>query len=398
MAGDERPWEAPDADEGRLATDHAPLDLRGLALLGAVLLVNLVFMIVAQGYFSAITMTTIAQALSYTTVAALALYLIILLGHIDLSIGSVMALTAAVCCTLIQAGWPAPAAMGVALVVNVVLYAGMGFLVAWQGVPAFIVTLGGLLAFRGLADMIIGNRFVAAKVGGSDNALSVLGTWRLPLWLTIALLVALAAGLLAAVALQRRARRRHELPLRPWWQDLIMPTIAVVLATLGVVVLEHDLGVPLYLPLLALIGVVVWFVAMRTRFGRWCFAVGGNSEAARLSGIPVRLVTLGVFMIAGVLATIAGFFITAAAGSVTPSTGNLMELDAIAACVIGGVSLMGGRGNVSRVFLGALLIVCLVTGMGSLNLEPYHKGIVRGLVLVLAVWLDMHVQRRPRVG
>jgi len=306
-----------------------------------------------------------------------------------------MALSGAICCVLIQQDWSAPGAMGIALLVVVAIYSFMGFLVAWARIPAFIVTLGGLLAYRGIANRIIGNRFVSAESGQGGNVLSMLTDYHLPLWATLSCLCVMAAGMAAAVVTGRLARRRHDLTLRPWWQDLAAPAIALAICIGIVAMLERHNGVPLCLPVLGAIGLAMWFVATRTRFGRWCFAVGGNLEAARLSGIPVRMVTLCAFVIAGALAAIAGFLIVSSSGSVTPTTANLMELEAIAACVIGGVSLMGGRGEVSRVFLGALLIVCLVIGMGFIDyLEPYDKMTVRGAVLVLAVWLDLHLQRR----
>ena len=371
---------------------HA-IDWRSLALIGAVTLVIVIFSLIAPGFRSPMNVSAIAQILSYTTIAALGLYLIILLGHIDLSIGSAMALSASISCLLVQQSWPAPAAMGVALVCTVTAYAGMGFLVAWLRLPAFIVTLGGLLAFRGLSERLIGMRSVPSKLSGQENALSILTDYRLPTWLSISLVGALGTSMLAAMLYERQARKRYELQRRPLIIDLAGPIVTIFLSAVMVYILEQDLGVPLCLPLLGIVGFVMWFLAMRTRFGRWCFAIGGNVEAARLSGIPVKATTLGAFIIAGILAALGGFLVAAYGGSANPTTANLMELDAIAACVIGGVSLMGGRGMVSRVFLGALLIVCLVKGMDFLNLEPYDKKIVRGTVLVLAVWLDMHLQR-----
>jgi D-xylose transport system permease protein len=270
----------------------------------------------------------------------------------------------------------------------------MGLIVAKERIPAFIITLGGLLIFKGLFWKVIGNQTVPVKVGDTENTLSVLTTWYLPLWASIAL-VSLTVAVLAIAQIRSRAKRRSygfevesgELA----FSKLFIKTQVLILA---LVVLSQFRGVPLSLVVLAAVALVIWVITNHTRFGRYLYAIGGNEEAAVVSGVPVRAVTVGAFMIAGVTATITGFMQTAYSGASTTTTGELMELDAIAACVIGGTSLAGGRGTVPGVLAGAFLIATLMNGMTLMAVSPEMKFIARGSVLALAVWMDVRLSRR----
>jgi D-xylose transport system permease protein len=159
-------------------------------------------------------------------------------------------------------------------------------------------------------------------------------------------------------------------------------------------VLNQFRGIPLSLVVLGAVAFVIWVVTRHTRFGRYLYATGGNLEAAGLSGVPVQWVTVGAFLVAGATATITGFMQTAYSGASTTTTGDLMELDAIAACVIGGTSLTGGRGSVGGVLIGAFLIASLMNGMTLMAVAPETKYIARGVVLALAVWMDVRLSRR----
>jgi D-xylose transport system permease protein len=138
---------------------------------------------------------------------------------------------------------------------------------------------------------------------------------------------------------------------------------------------------------------VVWLLTHHTRFGRYLYAIGGNEEAAVISGVPVRSVSVGAFTLLGGIVAVTGFMQTAYGGASTTTVGDLMELDAVAACVIGGVSLKGGRGTVLGVLFGALIMACLINGMTLLAVSPELKFIARGTVLILAVWMDVKMAR-----
>ena len=165
------------------------------------------------------------------------------------------------------------------------------------------------------------------------------------------------------------------------------------LIVLFVIVTNQFRGVPLPSLILGAVALAVWLITRHTAFGRYLYAIGGNEEAAVLSGIPVERVTVWAFTLMGAIVALTGFLQTAYIGSSTTTVGDLMELDAVAACVIGGVSLKGGRGSVPGVLFGALIMACLLNGMTLLSVEPEKKFIARGLVLILAVWMDVRLAR-----
>ena len=150
---------------------------------------------------------------------------------------------------------------------------------------------------------------------------------------------------------------------------------------------------PLPALILGAVALIVWVLTQHTPWGRYLYAIGGNEEAAVISGIPVARVTIGAFTLMGAIVALTGFLQTAYGGASTTTVGDLMELDAVAACVIGGVSLRGGRGTVLGVLFGALIMACLINGMTLLSVEPEHKYMARGLVLILAVWMDVRLGR-----
>ena len=368
---------------------------RDFSLLIALALLWSFFTWQVPDFLSARNMTMLSIELSTTAVAALGMLLIILLAHIDLSVGSAIGLTGGIAATLVfNHQWAAPAAMGVSLLAGVTVYFVMGLIIAKERIPAFIITLGGLLILKGLFWMVIGNQTVPVKAGGEENMLSVLTTWYLPLWAGIAL-VTLALAVLAFALIRSRAKRRgYGFEVESGELAFSKLFIKAQVLILALVVLSQFRGVPLSLVVLAAVALVIWVITSHTRFGRYLYAIGGNEEAAVVSGVPVRAVTIGAFMIAGATATITGFMQTAYSGASTTTTGELMELDAIAACVIGGASLAGGRGSVPGVLAGAFLIASLMNGMTLMAVSPEMKFIARGSVLALAVWMDVRLSRR----
>ncbi len=368
---------------------------RDFSLLIALALLWSFFAWQVPDFLSARNMTMLSIELSTTAVAALGMLLVILLAHIDLSVGSAIGLTGGIAATLVfNHQWPAPAAMGVSLLAGVAIYSAMGLIVAKERIPAFIITLGGLLILKGLFWKVIGNQTVPVKAGDAENMLSMLTTWYLPLWASIAL-VALTVAVLSIARIRSRAKRReYGFAVEPGEIAFSKLFITAQVLILALIVLHQFRGVPLSLVVLAAVALVIWIITNQTRFGRYLYAIGGNEEAAVVSGVPVKAVTVGAFMIAGITATITGFMQTAYSGASTTTTGELMELDAIAACVIGGTSLSGGRGSVPGVLAGAFLIATLMNGMTLMAVSPEMKFIARGSVLALAVWMDVSLSRR----
>ena len=330
-----------------------------------------------------------------TATLAMGMLLVILPGHIDLSAGSGVGLVGGIAAVLVSwYAWPAPFAMLAALAVALVLWFAMGTLIVRQRIPAFIITLGGLLAFKGLFWMVIQSRTVPVSAGGQSNLFSLLTTYYLTPTAGYILAGLIIAAFVFARLRTRAERQTYGLPNEDRELTFLQLFIAAQLLLLFVVVTNQFRGVPLPALILGGVALAVHVITRHTPFGRYLYAIGGNEEAALISGIPVAKVTIGAFTLMGAVVAITGLMQTAYSGSSTTTVGDLMELDAIAACVIGGVSLKGGRGNVLGVLAGALIMACLLNGMTLLAVEPEKKYIARGLVLILAVWMDVRLARK----
>jgi D-xylose transport system permease protein len=352
-----------------------------------------IFVAVQQpAFLSPRNLSLLMIELSVTAILALGMLLVLLPGQIDLSAGSGVGLTGAVAAVLIYwSGVPAPIALLVAAIGAVLVWAAMGSLIVVQHVPAFIITLGGLLVFKGLHWLTIRNQTVPIVEGGGTNAYSLLTTYYL---LPVAGYVLAAIVIIAMVAgaLRARARRRNYGLEADDRETTFLQLFALAqLLLLVVLVTNQYRGVPLAALILGGVALGIHILTMHTPFGRYLYAIGGNEEAARLSGVPIRASVIGAFAIMGLVVALTGFMQTAYSGASTTTVGSLMELDAIAACVIGGVSLRGGRGTVLGVLFGSLIMASLLNGMTLMAVSPEIKFIARGLVLAFAVWLDVRL-------
>ena len=369
--------------------------IRDFSKVLALMVIAGVFALLDAKFLGARNLSLLLTELSITAILALGMLVVILPGHIDLSVGSGVGLLGGVAAVLVtQWGWPAPGALGLALGCGLLLWLGMGTLIVRERIPAFIVTLGGLLLFKGLFWLVIQNATVPVVSGGQTNVYSLLTTY----YLTPATgwgLIAAVLGLLVATQWRgRQARRAMGLPVvddEMFWLRMVVVGQVLVLFVL---VANQYRGVPLAGVMLGVVAWVTHMLTQHTAFGRYLYAVGGNEEAARVSGVPMRRVVIWAFGYLGGITALTGLMQTAYVGSSTTTVGELMELDAIAACVIGGVSLRGGRGTVSGVLFGALIMATLINGMTLLSVPPELKLMVRGAVLVLAVWADQRGQGR----
>jgi D-xylose transport system permease protein len=376
------------------AESENALSLRTLAMPLALLVICIFFAIQAPGFLGSRNLSQLAIEVSITAVLALGMFLVILPGHIDLSAGSSVGLFGGLAAVLVfNLGWPAPIALLAALAAAVLVYFGMGTLIIKERVPAFIITLGGLLMFRGVHQIVIGNSTIPVVQGGQTNLYSHLTTFYLPPtvgWI----LAAVVIGLMSLAAYRGYARRKA-VAADVDGEMLFMQTfLAAQMIALFVLICNGYQGVPLPAVILGVVTVVVYVMTTHSPFGRYLYAIGGNEEAALVSGIPVDRVAIGSFILMGIIAALAGFMQTAYQGSSTPNVGVQMELDAVAACVIGGTSLKGGRGSVAGVLLGALIMAVLLNGMQLMAVGSSEKLIARGVVLALAVWADVRLSRR----
>ena len=378
------------------ATDPKGMSVQAVIMPIALLLIAVYFTIVSPGhaFLGSRNVSNLAIELSGTAVLALGMLLIILPGHIDLAAGSAVGLVGGVAAVLvINYGWPAWAALAVATLGSIVVYWLMGSMIVMQRVPAFIITLGGMLVFRGLHWLVIRSATVPVTRGGFSNLYSSLTTYHLSPAAGYIGVGLVAAGMIAAAAAGVRSQRKAG--IEPNTEIVFLRTIvAIQVMLLGVVVCNGYQGVPLPVLILGAAAVVVMAVTRHTPFGRYLYAIGGNEEAAVVSGVPVAAVTIAAFAVMGLLVAITGFLQTAYGGASTTTVGENMELDAIAACVIGGVSLKGGRGTVGGVLLGALVMAVLINGMTLMAYGPEAKYIIRGVVLGAAVWADVRLGKK----
>lgn len=367
--------------------------LRDFSMLIALVAIALCFWAMDPAFLSARNLSQLSIEVAATAVLALGMLLIIVPGHIDLSVGSGLGLMGGVAAVLIvQQQFPAPLAMLLTVLLSVALYAAMGALIVRERIPAFIITLGGLLVFKGAHWLVIRSETVPVARGGESNLYSILTTWYVPpVWgFVLAALLALLLGVAAWSTVRRREARGVAVDREGTFLRWFVAAQALLLVVL---VLNQYRGVPLSLLILAATAFVVHVICQHLRLGRYLFAIGGNEEAAVVSGVPTGRVVIVAFAIMGVIVALAGFLQTAFAGATTTTTGELMELDAIAACVIGGASLKGGRGTVVGVLFGALIMATLLNGMTLLAFSPEVRFIVRGAVLALAVWVDIRLSR-----
>lgn len=348
-------------------------------------------------------LSNLMTQMSVTGIIAVGMLMVIVSGHIDLSAGSVLGFAggiAAYVLTAMEMG-PIPALLGLAAAIVSAIWVGIlvgvfhGFLTSYGRIPAFIVTLGGLLAWRGAVKWLLGGNTLPI----SDETFKSIGQGYIGTtagWV----LAALAVAFVAFVA-YRRARSVKEYGLgeanyRSAMLKAMVPALSIIAFVWVMNSYERNgiyVGVPV--PVLILVGVALLgaFISTSTVFGRYLYAIGGNPEAARLSGINDRLNVLAVYAILGAFIGIAALIFTARVGSAAPDAGVLKELDAIAACVIGGASLMGGRGTIFGACLGALIMASLDNGMSLLNVRDFMQDIIKGSILVAAVGLDMMGRR-----
>jgi len=345
-------------------------------------------------FMSERNLSLLSIELAVNATLALGMLLVLLPGQIDLSAGSGVGLTGAVAAVLVFAhGMPAPLALTIALAAGVAVWAGMGALVAIERVPAFIITLGGLLVFRGLHWLTIENRTVPIVEGGGTNLYSLLTSYYLPAPAGYALGALIVAAVTAVTLRARWRRQRLGIDVEDAEFTLLKLIVLAQAVFLVILIANGFRGVPLALVILGAVAVLVHLITMHTPFGRYLYAIGGNEEAAAVSGVPVRATVIGAYAVMGAIVALTGFMQTAYSGASTTTVGSLMELDAVAACVIGGTSLRGGRGTVLGVLFGALIMASLLNGMTLMAVSPEIKYIARGTVLALAVWLDLRLSR-----
>ena len=378
-------------------------NLRESGIYIAFVAVVLLFAIFTDGLsLSPGNITNIVLQYSYVLVLAIGMLIVIVAGHIDLSVGSVVALTGAVSAQLVI-GSSQPWYVGIlaALGVGLLIGAWQGFWVAFVGIPAFIVTLAGMLLFRGLTFYVLNNvslspfpgEYSKVATGFSNGLMGGNGYDAFTL-----LIGALAvAGFAVAQVRTRVAKVRYQQVVEA------LPLFVLKIVGVGIVVmafawqLAHSRGLPYVLIILAVLILAYATIMKSSVFGRQVYAIGGNLAAAQLSGVNVRRVNFWIFVNMGFLAAVAGIIFSSRSNGAQPSAGNSFELDAIAAAFIGGAAVTGGVGKIQGAIIGGLLVGVISNGMQLLNVDQSLQSVIKGLVLLLAVAFDVYNKRRGGV-
>ncbi len=341
---------------------------------------------IREGIFlSSRNLSNLTLQTSVTGILAVGMLMIIVAGQIDLSVGSVLGLAGGTAAILLAQGFGLVPAMLAAIAVGVIIGIIQGSLTAYLNIPAFIVTLGGLLAWRGAVKFVTKSETVPV----ADTTFKSFGQSYIDPqtgWIIAGVAIVFV---LLAVFKNLKTNKEYE-------ENAGNPTVEILKSLLpiaGIIVFIYEMnayaGVPIPVLIFLVVALLGYFITNHTTFGRYLYAIGGNADAARLSGINNKINILKVFALLGALTGIASIIFTARVGSASPDAGTLKELDAIAACVIGGASLVGGRGTIFGACLGALIMASLDNGMSLLNVRDFMQEIIKGSILVAAVGLDM---------
>jgi D-xylose transport system permease protein len=371
------------------------LDIRAFTMIGALLAIWLLFSLLNGTFLTPRNLSNLFLQMSVTAVLAIGMVLVIVAGQIDLSVGSLTGLTGGIAAILnVWYDWNTVPVV----IVTILFGAGIGLLqgwwVAYRAVPAFIVTLGGMLVYRGVLLGISGSKTVAPL----DPTFRKMGQSYLPLSVGVILGVLTFIITVWIIFRKRASRIKYGFEAASVQMSILKCVFYGLLIGGFIYLMNNYQGVPVPFLIVIVLAVVFTFISKNTVFGRQVFAIGGNAEASRLSGINIKKRILAVFVLSNTLAAIAGIIFTSRLNAATGTAGNAFELDAIAACVIGGTSLMGGVGSIPGAIIGGLVMASLDNGMSIMNLDSYWQYIVKGVILVLAVWVDIYSRQRKKVS
>jgi len=385
------------------------VNLQTYGLIGAVILIWLFFAILTHGTFlGPRNISNLFRQMTVTAIMSVGMVLVIVTGGIDLSVGRLagfVSIIVALCQsdlwpTLIPQLFPGQdpvnfqvlttiVSVGIGLLVGTLYGVFQGYIIAHLRVPPFIVTLGGLWALAGGILIVTRGYTIDAK---QDFFLGIANGY-LPTLAGTILAVAVAVFLFANMVLSRRSKVKYGFELAPIYQDVLKTGIFAAVVFLYVYTVNQYNGVQVPVLILAIVALVVTYASNNTRFGRYAYAIGGNREAARLSGVNVRNNLFTIFILMGFLCGISGVVLASYVGGGTPAAGTGMELDVIAACILGGTSTLGGEGTILGAMVGALIMATLTNGLQLLLIPTEWQFVVKAGVLILAVYADVRLRR-----
>ncbi|MCK8487252.1 sugar ABC transporter permease [Paenibacillus sp. MBLB2552] len=371
-------------------------NIRQYGMIIALIFITVLFQILTGGILlKPLNITNLILQNSYILVLAIGMVLVIITGHIDLSVGSIAAFIGALAAIMmVDLQMPTFLAIILSLVIGGLIGAWQGFWVAYVKIPAFIVTLAGMLLFRGLTMIVLGGQSIAPF----PKSFQRISSGFIPDWfgggslhtLTVLLGLVLSLLLIWQEWKERRTQLKYQFEVAPIWMFVSKLVLLVAIINVFTLVLATYNGLPNILIILFFLIVIYSFVMNRMVAGRHIYALGGNEKAAKLSGVKTQKVTFWVFVNMGALAALSGLIFAARLNSATPKAGTNFELDAIAACFIGGASASGGIGTVIGAIIGGLVMGVMNNGMSLIGLGVDWQQGIKGLVLLLAVAFDIY--------
>jgi len=359
------------------------------------------FAVITKGAFvSPQNFSNLFRQMTVTSFLAIGMVLVIVTGGIDLSVGKAAGFVSVICAFMQARFWVESIPIGnpyvmavlsviVGLIVGTIFSAAQGALIAFFRIPPFIVTLAGLFIARGL----ILWRTEGKTIPANQEGFSYIAQGYLPAiagWIIAGLIVAF---LYFNMFSSRQRKRKYGAEVSNIVFDLLVTTFNSIMVLVYVFMVNRYKGVQVPVALLAITSVIMVYISNNTRFGRYTYAIGGNREAARLSGINIKRILFLVYTLMGFLVGIAGVVLASYVGYGTIAAGEGYELDAIASAILGGTSTLGGSGTIFGALIGALIMSSLTTGLQMMNVQPYVQYLVKGAVLVLAVLLDVSFKK-----
>ncbi|RPF22999.1 multiple monosaccharide ABC transporter permease [Myceligenerans xiligouense] len=336
---------------------------------------------------------------SYILILAIGMLIVIVGGHIDLSVGSVVALTGAIAAVVVvREGFPWWVGALAAIAAGLLIGVWQGFWVAYVGIPAFIVTLAGMLLFRGLTLLVLSNMSLSPFPGeygqiGRGFLNGLLGGYGYDTF-TLVIFGIAVVGYAVAAYRNRRAKLSYNQDVEAIWLFAAKIVLVAAVVMWFAWQLATSRGLPIVLIVLAALIIAYTMITKHSIFGRHVYAIGGNLAAAQLSGVRVKRVNFLIFLNMGFLASIAGIVFSSRSNAAQPGAGEMFELDAIAACFIGGAAVTGGIGTIPGAMIGGLIMAVMSNGMSLLGVDQSVQQVVKGLVLLLAVGFDIWNKKR----
>jgi len=375
-------------------------NIRQYTMALALVIIMVLFQVLTNGVlFKPMNVTNLILQNSYVLILAVGMLIVILTGNVDLSVGSVAAFIGAIAAILmVRMNMPVPLAVIICLIAGALVGAWQGFWIAYVRIPAFIVTLAGMLIFRGLTMVILKGQTIAPF----PESFAVAANGFLPESLKVGNLnlIALLAGILLSVLYvfmtirQINNRKKYSIEGEPVGFTIFITSVVVIAINLFTMSLANYKGIPVVLILIGALILIYTFITEKTIAGRHVYALGGNEKAARLSGIKTQRVMFWVYVNMGLLSAIAGLIVSARLGAATPKAGTNYELDAIAACFIGGASASGGIGTIMGAIIGALVMGVLNNGMSIMGIGIDWQQAIKGLVLLAAIAFDVYTKSK----